>query len=60
MQKVIWVRSSASVRIVDDGLGEVNEYLQQGWTVKFISACATGNMNMGQAYIVLEKEEGDR
>lgn len=56
MQKIVWVRSSANAKNVDDGLDEVNEYLKQGWMVKFISACATNNMNFGQAYIVLEKE----
>ena len=56
MEKLIWVRSSAAAREVNDGLEEVNEYLKQGWTVKMISACATGNMNFGQAYVVLEKE----
>lgn len=56
MQKIVWVRSSANAKSVDDGLDEVNRYLEQGWSVKLISACATNNMNFGQAYIVLEKE----
>lgn len=55
MEKIIWVRSSAAAKAVDDGLEKVNEYLEKGWTVKLISACATSNMNFGQAYVVLEK-----
>lgn len=56
MQKVIWVRSSATAKGIDDGLDEVNEYLKQGWNVKLISACSTNNMNFGEAYVVLERE----
>lgn len=58
MEKVIWVRSNVGLRNkVDDGLSEVNEYLEQGWTVKMISACPAGDaMNSGQAYVVLEKK----
>ena len=56
MQKIIWIRSSANAKSVNDGLEEVNEELKQGCKVKLISACAANSMNFGQAYIVLEKE----
>lgn len=55
MEKIIWVRSWAGFK-PDYGLDEVNAYLEQGWKVKLISACAMGDsVNLGQAYIVLEK-----
>ena len=42
---------------IDDGLKEVNSFLEQGWKVKMISACSMGDaITSGQAYIVLEKE----
>ena len=41
----------------DDGLDIVNKYLEEGWKVKHISACAMGDSKIiGQAYIVIEKE----
>ncbi|AFV01923.1 hypothetical protein UNSWDHB_586 [Dehalobacter sp. UNSWDHB] len=41
----------------DDGLDIVNRYLEEGWKVKHISACALGeSINTGQAYIVIEKD----
>ena len=55
MEKVLWINSSAGIK-KDDGLEEVNKLLNDGWTVKLISACATNNMNFGQAYIVIEKK----
>jgi len=60
MEKVIWVRSYGKMLGVkeDDGLDTVNRYLEEGWKVKHISACALGdNMNAGQAYIVIEKND---
>ena len=60
MEKVIWVRSSEKrVGTQDhDGLEVVNKYLEEGWKVKLISACAAGDAwSMGQAYIVIEKED---
>ncbi|NLY46149.1 MAG: hypothetical protein GX053_09210 [Tissierella sp.] len=58
MEKVIWVRSN--VKSIgareDDGLDIVNKYLEEGWKVKHISACAVGDSIIsGQAYIVIEK-----
>lgn len=58
MEKVIWVRSN--VKMIgakeDDGLDIVNRYLEEGWKVKNISACAFGDSIVtGQAYIVIEK-----
>ena len=42
----------------DDGLDIVNKYLEEGWKVKHISACALGDsIYTGQAYIVIENEE---
>ena len=58
MERVIWVRSNGKMLGAkeDDGLDIVNKYLEEGWKVKHISACAVGDtMNMGQAYIVIEK-----
>ncbi len=60
MEKVLWVRSYGKMfsRKGDDGLDEVNRYLEQGWKVKHISACSVGDtMNEGQAYIVIEKND---
>ena len=57
MEKIIWVRSWAGIK-ANDGLDEVNSYLEQGWKVKLISACAMGDSgNSRQAYVVLEKQE---
>ena len=59
MEKVIWVRSNMKTLGAkeDDGLARVNKYLEDGWKVKHISACALGDsMIYGQAYIVIEKE----
>lgn len=58
MEKVIWVRSNGKTigAKENDGLDIVNKYLEEGWKVKHISACAVGeSMNAGQAYIVIEK-----
>jgi hypothetical protein len=58
-EKVIWVRSTGKMLGVkeDDGLDSVNRYLEEGWKVKHISACALGeSINAGQAYIVIEKD----
>jgi hypothetical protein len=42
----------------DDGLDIVNKYLEEGWKVKHISACALGeSVISGQTYIVIEKNE---
>jgi hypothetical protein len=60
MEKVIWVRSNGKMLGVkeDDGLDIVNRYLEEGWKVKHISACALGeSIISGQAYIVIEKNE---
>ncbi len=59
MEKVIWVRSNGKTIAAkeDDGLTVVNQYLEDGWKVKFISACALGeSIICGQAYIVIEKD----
>lgn len=59
MEKVIWVRSNEKMigAKEDDGLDVVNKYLEEGWKVKHISACAVGDsINQGQAYIVIEKD----
>lgn len=59
MEKVIWVRSNGKMigAREDDGLSVVNKYLEEGWKVKHISACAVGeSLNAGQAYIVIEKD----
>lgn len=61
MEKVIWVRSNGKMigAKENDGLDIVNKYLEEGWKVKHISACALGeNTNTGQAYIVIEKNDG--
>ncbi len=44
MEKVIWVRSNGKMLGAkeDDGLDIVNKYLEEGWKVKHISACALG------------------
>ena len=58
MEKVIWVRSNEKMLGAkeNDGLAMVNKYLEEGWKVKHISACAMGDsINSGQAYIVIEK-----
>ncbi|GAA0730105.1 hypothetical protein GCM10008905_30970 [Clostridium malenominatum] len=58
MEKVIWVRSNVKALGTkeDDGLDIVNKYLEEGWKVKHISACAVGDSIIaGQAYIVIEK-----
>lgn len=58
MEKVIWVRSNGKMigAKEDDGLAIVNKYLEEGWKVKCLSACALGDSIMtGQAYIVIEK-----
>lgn len=58
MEKVILVRSNGKMigAKENDGLDIVNKYLEEGWKVKHISACAVGeSMNAGQAYIVIEK-----
>lgn len=58
MEKIIWVNSYRGIRNMDDGLEVVNEYLEKGWKVKMISACAMGDAaGSGQAYVVIEKEE---
>lgn len=59
MEKVIWVRSNLKMigAKENDGLDEVNKYLEEGWKVKHISACAVGeSILQGQAYIVIEKD----
>ncbi len=59
MEKVIWVRSNEKMLGAkeNDGLAIVNKYLEEGWKVKHISACAMGDsINSGQAYIVIEKD----
>ena len=60
MERVIWVRSNEKMigAKEDDGLAVVNKYLEEGWKVKHISACALGESVMtGQAYIVIEKSD---
>lgn len=60
MEKVLWVRSYMKALVVkkDDGLDIVNKYLEEGWKVKHISACAVGDSIIaGQAYIVIEKND---
>ena len=59
MEKIIWVRSNIKAlgSKEDDGLDIVNKYLEEGWTVKHISACAVGDSIIsGQSYIVIEKD----
>lgn len=57
MEKVIWVNSWYDLK-TKNGLDEVNAYLENGWKVKMISACAMGDSsNAGQAYIVIEKND---
>lgn len=57
MEKVLWVKSWSGIK-PNNGLDEVNAYLEKGWKVKMISACAMGDSaNSGQAYVVLEKYE---
>ena len=63
MEKVIWVRSNGKMigAKEDDGLSIVNKYLEEGWKVKHISACALGESVMtGQAYIVIEKSDNQQ
>ena len=59
MEKVLWVVSTTKAvgSSVSDGLETVNEYLEKGWKIKCISACAMGNLPVGQAYIVIEKQD---
>ena len=59
MEKIIWVRSTEKTISAkeDDGLDVINRYLEEGWKVKHISACAVGDsVNAGQAYIVIEND----
>ncbi len=58
MEKILWVVSTAKMLGMkgNDGLDAVNDYLEKGWKVKHISACAYGDSPGGQAYIVIEKE----
>ncbi len=58
MEKVIWVRSNGKMigTKENDGLDIVNKYLEEGWKVKHITACAVDSINSGQAYIVIEKD----
>jgi hypothetical protein len=56
VEKIIWITSNQGFK-GNDGLSEVNKYLENGWKVKLISACAMGDsLNSGQAYVVIEKE----
>ena len=59
MEKIFWIRSHEK-RIGqkdNDGLEEINRYLEEGWKVKHLSACSAGDsVFIGQAYVVLEKE----
>lgn len=60
MEKVIWVKSNSRTigAKEDDGLAVVNKYLEDGWKVKHLSACALGDSVIsGQAYIVIEKDD---
>ncbi|MDR1159403.1 MAG: hypothetical protein LBK69_02140 [Syntrophomonadaceae bacterium] len=59
MEKVLWIVSTVKMlgAKADDGLETVNDYLEKGWTVKHISACAMGTSPVGQAYIVIEKQD---
>lgn len=60
MERVIWVNSNMKTlgSAENDGLEVVNKYLEDGWKVKHISACARGDsICMGQAYIVIEKDD---
>ncbi|NLB42087.1 MAG: hypothetical protein GX815_07460, partial [Clostridiales bacterium] len=45
MEKIIWVKSNVKTlgSKEDDGLDIVNKYLEEGWKVKHISACAFGD-----------------
>lgn len=65
MEKVIWVNSRVSQQIkglsivdkVSDGLDVVNQYLEDGWKVKLISACSRPDTVYDSlAYIVIEKD----
>lgn len=59
MEKVIWVRSNLKMigTKENNGLDIVNKYLEEGWKVKHIAACAVGeSVYQGQAYIVIEKD----
>lgn len=61
MEKVVWVKSRMKNlgSKEEDGLAEVNQYLEAGWKVKHIAASPFGdNPLSGQAYIVIEKETG--
>ena len=33
MEKIIWVQSTVGFKKVNDGLAEVNQYLEEGWKV---------------------------
>ena len=60
MEKIIWIKSfEKKIGSMDnDGLDVVNQYLEDGWTVKHISASAVGSsIYMGQAYVVIEKND---
>jgi hypothetical protein len=59
MEKIFWVTSAVQSESAksSDGLEVVNRHLDDGWEVKYISACAMGNFAAGQAYVVLEKFE---
>ena len=59
MEKILWVKSNTKMvgAKENDGLEIVNEYLAEGWKVKFISAAPMGDSVVsGQAYIVIEKD----
>jgi len=59
MEKIFWITSSLKTRDShgDDGLTEVNEYLEKGWEVKIVSAFASRDNFSSMAYIVLEKKD---
>ena len=55
MEKIIWLRNSGSGGI--NSLPEVNKLLKEGWKVKMLSSCATGDYaSDSHVYIVLEKD----
>ncbi|MDR1321789.1 MAG: hypothetical protein LBK56_10250 [Gracilibacteraceae bacterium] len=60
MEKVLWIVSAIKAAgAANDGLKTVNDYLEKGWTVKHLSACAMGTSPAGQAYVVIEKRDAD-
>lgn len=56
MEKILYIRSVLRMDgRVEDGLQEVNKWLEDGWSVKMISAAPNRDSMTTYAYVVIEK-----